>query len=628
MAWIPGPHAKGRIPSTNDELEKVTGTLTDEEAQKWLARYCLANPTFMVQLLTRVELDPVQDLMLRSFFIKDYSLVIAGRGFSKSFVISLFCIVYAIAFPEVKIGIASGTFRQSKSILAQIDSFASHPKKGTFLRSCITKQLTKSNDAWRMDIGGSSIIAIPLGKVRGYRFNVLIVDELLLVSKEILDSILKPFLMVRQEGPAHDEIMMAQKLLVENNQMKESDIEAFFPNNKIIGLSSASYKFESLYKDNYVPYVNTILDPRAENVNHCVYRMSYQAAPKNYVEESAVEDMRRTMSTSMFNRELEAIFADDSGGFFSAKKIEEASIPQGEHPTVKVVGDPLKKYILSIDPNYDNSETSDDFAMSVFELNEEDESAVLVHAYALPNSTHEKRCWYLKYLLDHFRIVYIIMDNSGGPAFIKIAKEFDLISESLDLFEHDFLNNDFNEGLLLSKTNYKPEEGKIIHSQAFGINHWLRHANENLTWMIENKKIKFAAPIFHDTDIKKCQKTDFPIETLHFSKNQSTIKDYGGGEVVSDALKETLKMEFIEHLADMQILTKRETSLIELSVNVNGNQTYDLPKTMRRDNDPNRARRDSYTTLLLGAWGVKCYYNLTRMGNIDNNFYFSPRMFG
>ena len=92
--WNEGAHPIPFRKSTNDELDKVKGTLSEAEAQQWFARYCLANPAFMVYLLTRVKLDPVQDLLLRSFILKDYCLLVAGRGFSKSFVISLFCIIY------------------------------------------------------------------------------------------------------------------------------------------------------------------------------------------------------------------------------------------------------------------------------------------------------------------------------------------------------------------------------------------------------------------------------------------------------------------------------------------------------------------------------------------------------
>jgi hypothetical protein len=263
--------------------------------------------------------------------------------------------------------------------------------------------------------------------------------------------------------------------------------------------------------------------------------------------------------------------------------------------------------------------------MAILELNEEDESAILVHAYALPNSTNEKRCLYLKYILEKFNIVYAIIDNSGGPAFLQIAKEFKLIPRELHLFDHDFLNYNSQEGILYSKNNYDPKNGKIVHSQAFGVGGWLRFSNENLQWMIEKKKIKFAAPVFNDSDFQNAIKENFPIEDLHYSKNQEISKD----EIreIAKNVQEEMKVDFLEHLGDMINLTKRECSLIEVSTSVNGNQQFDLPATMKRDNNPHRARRDSYTVLLLGSWGVKCYYDMHREQEVNTSFDFVPRMF-
>lgn len=622
--WHEGVHPVKVTKSTNDCLEEVKGILSEDEAQKWFAKYCMANPSVMVFLLTQVKLDPVQDLLLRSFFLKDYCLLVAGRGFSKSFVISLFCIIYAISNPGVKIGIASGTFRQSKAIMKQIEAFASHPRKGAFLRSCITKPLSKSSDAWSIEIGNSLITAIPLGKVRGYRFNVLIVDELLVVTKEILDTVLKPFLSVRQDGPAHDEINKAQETLVKHGVLKQEEVQTFFKNNKIIGLSSASYKFDSLYRDHYVPYIKTINDPEAKDVNHCVFRMSYRAAPKGFMEMSAIEDMKRSMSQSMFNRELEAIFTDDTGGYFSAQAIENASAKLGEYPVVKVVGDPSKKYILAIDPNFNQAEHSDDFAMAVLELDEEDESGHLVHAYAVPNSTNEKRSLYLKYLLEKFNIVYIIVDNAGGPQFIEVARELKLLPRELRLFEHDFLNFNQQEGIAFSKKNYNTVTGNIVHAQAFGVGGWLRTANENLQYMIEKKKIVFAAALYNDADLNSVLKANFPITELHYS----SLQDINVGKNEGSYLIEELKNDFADHLHDMIELTKKECILIEVTSNVNGHQQFDLPSNLgRRDKSPHRARRDSYTALLLGAWGMKCYFDMHRQTDELQEFNFSPRMF-
>lgn len=429
--------------------------------------------------------------------------------------------------------------------------------------------------------------------------------------------------MVRQDGPEHEQTMKAQQILVENGALEPNKVEKFFPNNKIIGLSSASYKFESLYRDHYIPYVKTIMDPEAKDVNHCVFRMSYRAAPKGFMEQSAIEDMKRSMSQSMFNRELEAIFTDDTGGYFSAQAIDNASAKLGEYPIVQVVGNPMKKYILAIDPNFNNAEHSDDFAMAVIEIDEENESGTLVHAYALANSTNEKRCYYLKYLLEKFNIVYIIVDNAGGPQFIDVAKEFKLINPDIGLFEHDFTNLNQEEGISFSKANYKPNLGKIVHSQVFGANNWIRLANENLQYMIEKKKIIFATAIFNESDLVQVTKETFPITSLHYSRNQDT--NVGNNE--NSFSMEEMKQDFADHLHEMIELTKKECILIEVTNNSSGHQQFNLPVTMKRDKNPHRARRDSYTALLLASWGLKCYVDMHRQQVTTQEFIFSPRMF-
>lgn len=221
----------------------------------------------------------------------------------------------------------------------------------------------------------------------------------------------------------------------------------------------------------------------------------------------------------------------------------------------------------------------------------------------------------------------MIVDNSGGPAFLQIAKEFKMLPKNLELFEHDFLNFNFLEGMAVTKQNFIPSEGKIVHSQAFGIAGWIRLANENLQWMIEKKKIKFAARIFNDPDLTYCMDADFPIVDLHFSKIQGTGRDdKEENATLAKTTLESMKLEFGEHLGDMIDLTKKECSLIELTSTINGSHQYDLPATMKKDSNPKRARRDSYTALLLAAWGVKCYFDLNRQLP-QAEFIFSPRMF-
>lgn len=616
--WIEGEHAdKGPHKSVFDELRKE-GAMSKAEAGVWLAKYCHVSYYFLIRLLTGVKLAPVQEILLRTWFQKDENLIVAGRGFSKSFTVSLFIVLYAILNPGVKIGICSGTFRQSKLIMKTIEDLADQPSgKGIFLQDCITQRITRQVDAWEMKIGASSIKALPLGKIRGYRFNVVIVDELLQVPTEIVETIIRPFLTVKMNGLEQEELEEAEAKLIAAGRLKEEDKLNIYKNNKIIGLSSASFKFDSLYKDFYVPYVSAILGKEKPKVSYSVFRLSYQAAPPWLLDLNLIEDAKRKNSEGVFNREYEAIFTDDSGGYYSAKKVMEAALGTSEEPKIKLRGAPDKKYILAIDPNFKDADTSDHFAMAVLELDEENESGVLVHAYAMSASNIKERAIYLNYLLNYFNIVYIIVDNAGGPTFIQSCNEIEALDKRISIFEEFFLDDDKDKGIAMSKDNYRPGEGKIVHSQVFA-SYWIRLANENLQGLIERKRIKFGAKILEEKDYDVAIRAKIPIESLYFS---DSMVDYSKLSTLDK------QSDFIDYLNDMIDLTIKELILIECTSNSSGQQQFDLPKLMKADKSPNRARKDSYTVLLLAAWGMKCYYEINKVEEIKYEI-FMPTFIG
>lgn len=617
--WIEGEYAdKKPVPSLFEELRSYEGALSKAEAGVWLAKYCQLSYYFLIRLLTGVKLAPVQEILLRTWFQKDENLIVAGRGFSKSFTVSLFIILYAVLNPGVKIGICSGTFRQSKLIMKTIEDLADQPSgKGIFLQDCITQRITRQVDAWEMKIGASSIKALPLGKIRGYRFNVVIVDELLQVPTEIVETIIRPFLTVKMNGMEQEELDEAEEKLIKAGIITEDDKLDLYKNNKIIGLSSASYKFDSLYKDFYVPYVSSILSKEKPKVTHSVFRLSYRAAPSWLLDLNLIEDAKKKNSEGVFNREYEAIFTDDSGGYYSAKKVTEAVLAPTEEPKIKLKGDLDKKYILAIDPNFKDADTSDHFAMAVLELDEENESGTLVHAYAMSASNIKERAIYLNYLLNYFNIVYVIVDNAGGPTFIQSCNEIDALYKKISVFEEFFLDDDREKGLALTKENYRPGEGKIVHSQVFA-SYWIRLANEHLQGLIERKKIRFGAKIIEENDYDVALNTKIPIEALVFS---DSMIDYS---ILSTADKQN---DFIDYLNGMIDLTVKELILIECTTNSSGHQQFDLPKLMKADKSPTRARKDSYTVLLLAAWGMKCYFDLHKLEEPKYEV-FLPRFIG
>ena len=67
---------------------------------------------------------------------------------------------------------------------------------------------------------------------------------------------------------------------------------------------------------------------------------------------------------------------------------------------------------------------------------------------------------------------------------------------------------------------------------------------------------------------------------------------------------------------------KKQTALIEVKATSQGNLSFDLPAHLKKSRDKNRARKDNFTALMLGAWGVKAYFDITdqQIGSIISTF--------
>lgn len=494
--WEAGPHGLilPKEKSTNFELSELEGELNTEEAQIALAKYLQANPMAGISLLTGMEIYPFQDIILRALSQKDFCLFLAGRGLGKSFLGALFTMLYAIFNPGVKIGICSQSFRQSRMIFQTIENWAFSPKGG-FLLQCLKGKPIHRPDAWEMPYqNGSLIVSLPLGsgeRIRGYRFNVMVIDELLLLTDKVINEVIQPFMAIQADPVMRQKVRVAEDQLISAGKLQEED-RIKFPSNKLIGLTSASYSFEYLYTM-YKNYMDLIFDSNAENVSHCIFQFSHEVAPEGLYDKAMVEHAKKTTANAQFQREYMAQFTDDSGGYYSAKKMKEATIPIGEFPCIQLQGNPDAEYILSIDPNYNDAESSDNFAMVLLELNHSRKGATVVHNYALAKSSLKKRAMYLAYLFENFNIVYVICDNAGGVSFFQDIKDLDVKIKEVDLFEHEFDNSDYQKGVALSKGRYKPAKGQIVHAQVFNKSGWIRSANEFLAASIEHKRIMFGA---------------------------------------------------------------------------------------------------------------------------------------
>ena len=536
-----------------------------------------------------------------------------SRGMSKSFSTGIFALLDACLNQGVHIGIISKSFRQSKMIFRKIEDIA-QDKKAELFQQCIGK-VSKSNDEWSMQIGKSRITALPLGdgeKLRGFRFQRIIIDELLLMPEKVLNEVIMPFLAVVENPTERQRIKDAEDAMIEAGKMTEEE-RTEWPSNKMIGLSSASYKFEYLYKM-YQAYENMIFNPGAKNQGRrCIMQFSYDCAPKALYDENLISQARGTMSQSQIDREFNAQFTDDSAGYFKISKMAECTIEDGESPAVEVAGEEGAEYILAFDPSWSESETSDDFAIQVIKLLPEEKKGVVVHSYALPGTNLKKHIIYFKYLLDHFNIIMIVGDYNGGVQFINSCNESDIFKKEkleIGVFEAGLDNpHEYVKDLKEARRNYNLSNKKICHLRK-PVSVWIRNANEMLQTAFDRKKLYFAATAMDDNySIQKAKK--IPIKDLKFSKYEDE-KNVGAKMI-----------DFIEHQKDMIDLTKAECALIQVSTSAGGTQSFDLPSNLKRQKGVDRPRKDSYSALVLGNWGMNIYYDMMNVPE-ETNYGFTP----
>ena len=168
--------------------------------------------------------------------------------------------------------------------------------------------------------------------------------------------------------------------------MEEKD-RYVWPNNKLIALSSASYKFGYLYKvyETFEDLIVNGVPPGSEDTSRrVIMHLSYDVAPKALYDQNLINQSKQTMSQSQFDREFNAIFTDDSSGYFKTSTMAACTISEGDAPHMEIAGERDSKYLLAFDPSWAESESSDDFAIQVFKLNDNTKTGTLVHSYAVP----------------------------------------------------------------------------------------------------------------------------------------------------------------------------------------------------------------------------------------------------
>ena len=617
MAWETGQQKLRReFADINQQLEEKEGYLDEGEAKLLLYKFLRENPSFACELFTGVKLFPFQHMAIKAMMESDYFLGIWSRGMSKSFSTGIFALLDAILHQGVQIGILSKSFRQSKMIFKKIEDLAKSPK-ATFFSQCITR-VSKMNDEWVMEIGQSSIRALPLGdgeKLRGFRFQRMIIDELLLMPEKIYNEVIMPFLSVVDNPTERQEVYDLETQLIEKGKMKEEDRRQW-PNNKIIGLSSASYKFEYLYKL-YQQYENLILNENKQDGAHrTIMHFSYDCAPEQLYDQNLIKQSRATMSDSQFEREFGAIFTDDSSGYFKVSKMAECTLADGEGQSVEVIGNPKDEYILAFDPSWSESESSDDFAMLLIKLNRDLRKGTVVHSYALAGANLKTHIRYMAYLLTHFNIVAVVGDYNGGVQFMNSCNESEIFKNlnlKLGTMEAELDKvPDYEKNLRKLKNQYNKSTKNFVFLRKPS-SQWIRAANESLQAAFDRKKIFFAGAAMDD-EYNNQRKSNIPIKELKFINNDPNKSGGVGARMI----------DFVEHQKDMMDLIKVQCALIQITTSLQGTQSFDLPPNLRKQKGADKARKDSYSALVLGNWMMNVFYDMEENEGVPAQNTFTP----
>lgn len=609
MIYCPKKYSKV-IPDINDKLLQIPGELEDEMAKITFAQFLRYNLGIAVDWVAGFKMTPHQEIALKAFFLRNYSMCVWGRGASKSTMAAIACFFLPIFEQNTNIVIAGPTFRTARNIFSYMEKLEKSPE-AILLKQCLGIK-SKRNDLFEWEINGGSVRAIPLNgeKIRGLRANVLILDEFLLLSEDIIKNVLMPFLVAPMDIKERIVITERENEQIKLGKMKEEE-RTIFPNkSRMICLSSASYTFEYLYQV-YKEWERKIYSNEMEDATYCLNNVSYLALPDYMVEKSVIEEAKSGDELHpSFKREYCAQFVDGSDSYFSAKRMHDLTIEDGQRPTTLLKGRQGKRYVLSIDPNFSQSASADFFAMAVLEINEENNTVTLVHNYGMAGVELKKHIEYFYYLLTNFNIVLVISDNADGN-FIQSANESALFQNNkfkLDFIEYDgsCIGEEYVTMIKEVRRQYNLDSRKICIKQVFN-QESIRRMNEQLQTWINSKKVWFGSKLTqHEEDFEPATNLSIPIE---FEKGESVV-------------------DLIATQDEMIPQVKKQCSLIEIRTSPTGGQIFDLPQTLKRNTSSNRARKDNYTALLLGVEGMKAYIDLMHQPPKEAKKMFTPTMFG
>lgn len=167
-----------------------------ERLKSWITMY-RNSPSVFVEHYLGIPLFPYQRFMINLMNKSTEFVGIASRASAKSWIVGVYAIARCILYPGTTIALASSTKAQAGLIISE-KCRALRDEHPNIAREC--SNLVTNQNKWEMTFfNGSKINVVVSGESgRGHRSNITVLEERRLIPNEIIDSIIRPFLVSRQ----------------------------------------------------------------------------------------------------------------------------------------------------------------------------------------------------------------------------------------------------------------------------------------------------------------------------------------------------------------------------------------------------------------------------------------------
>jgi hypothetical protein len=605
--------------------------------------------SFLCKHVFNINILPSQALFLCEMWNRKFPMLIASRGFGKSFILSLYSMIRALILPDRKVVVVGAAFRQSKVLFEYMETIWNN---AAILRSMCDANSGPRRDVDRcvMRINKSRVTCLPLGdgqKIRGQRANDIISDEFASIPRDIFETVVAGFAAVSSDPIENVKKIAARKkaaeLGIEIEDQSDDVIEK--KDNQIILSGTAYYDFNH-FADYWKKWKSIIKSQgqtsRLRDVfgedppkdfnwrDYSIIRIPYELLPEGFMDASQVARSKATVHAGIYQMEFGACFTRDSQGFFKRTLIEQCVANEGndnkeaildinKNPIVfeaKLMGDKDKKYVFGIDP----ASEVDNFSIVVLELHNGHRR--IVHCWTTNRGEHKEKVkrgysketdFYaycvrkIRDLMKLFPCHHIALDaQGGGIAVMEGLHDKDKIEEG-ELPIWPVINDD-------KPKDSDGEQGlHILELCQFAKHEWLAEANHGMRKDFEDKALLFPR---------------FDSVSLGISSAEDQMKGR-----MFDTLEQCV-ME-IEELKD-------ELAMIQMTQTASGRDKWDTPETVVGTGKKGKQRKDRYSSLLMANMAARIIdrtpeqaeYNFyggfatgTKSKDKEKNMYIGPSWF-